>query len=266
MAGTTPNYDPNIPVEPVDENDAQLSTMQPYTPAGGLLTPEGGLVEPTADVGQRDIADYVDPSLATVEGRMTGLLAEGNRFTELAKSRAHLEGQKRGLLSERGTVMAGELAAMQEARAITTPDAQLYGDMSKTELSTAQEGDLNRQRAALEHRHNINTAALKSALVTQEQAGNVNLQQMSDVAQMERVGVDNEWKRTINFDQMDAQDRQSLLSVSQTLGAELTGGIERLLRDPNVTNKTAAISALMDNYRSQMTTSAAVADLTLVWK
>ena len=67
------------------------------------------------------------------------------------------------------------------------------------------------------------------------------------------------------MDQMDAEDSKNLMAVSAQLGVELTGGIERMLRDTNITDKTAAVEALMTTYRSQLTTAAAIVNIPLVW-
>jgi hypothetical protein len=55
------------------------------------------------------------------------------------------------------------------------------------------------------------------------------------------------------------------MSASGQMGQELTGSIERILRDTNITNKTDAISALMTQYKAQLNTIAAMAGTTLVW-
>lgn len=147
------NYDPNLPVY-----------------AGPKAQPK-----PTADIEQRDVSEYVDPATATVEGRVGGLLAGGAALPELAKSDMAREYQARGLLSSGGAATGGTLAAMREARQIATPDAALYGDLSKSKQQAAQESALNRQKAELDIGYETGRSALESARDIQRQGAQAEL-------------------------------------------------------------------------------------------
>jgi hypothetical protein len=238
----TPNYDPDLPVYAEPETQ--------FTDIG---------------VEQKPIDSYVDPAQSTVEGRTTALLQNGSPLLEMARADSKRGFLSRGLLNEGQAVSAGTQATIREAREIATPDALLYGGMAQAQQKTDSDAAINNQVAGLENQKNINNARLGASLTTHEQYGNVELQKLSDNAQLQRVEVDNQWKSMINFDQMSAQDRTSLLGVSQTVGAELTGGIERVLRDTNISNKTEAIEALVTSYKSQLTTAASIVNLNLTW-
>jgi len=245
---TTLDYDPNLPVYASPEEEA--------------------LPIPTAGVEQRPVTEIVDPALATVEGRTAGILAAGSPLTELAQSRAMRTGQARGLLSERGTVAAGTLAAMQEARAIATPDAALYGGMAQMQQKTEQDAAINQQIARLEQQKQVGSAALSAALTTHEQAGQAELQKAVDTAQMQRLEIDNQWKSLINFDQLDAKKQEILATATSNLGNELMGGIERTFRDPNIASgeaKEAAIAALVETYKNTTQITAASMGLDLIY-
>ena len=215
-------------------------------------------------IDQNSIDSYIDPS-QTMQGLLTGLLQSGNPLLELARAQNARGYNSRGLLNSAGKVAGGTLATMTKAIDITAPDAALYGDMAKMQQKADQDAALNTQVAGYEHNKELLRGDISSALTKQEYEGNVELQKMNNAAQMQRIQLDNQWKRTINFDNLDAQAQQGMLQIAATLGAELTGGIERILRDTNIEDKTAAIAALMDVYQSQMNTAAAIAGLTLTW-
>lgn len=239
---TTPDYDPDLPVYAEPETNA-----------------------PQAGIEQKSVSDYINPETMTVQGRTTALLKEGSPLLEMARSDATRQFNSRGLLNTGQAVSAGTQATMREARETVTPDAALYGNMAQMQQKTDSDAAINQQVSSLEHQKNLNSAKLSAALTTQEQGGQVEMQKLSDNAQMQRVEIDNMWKSNLNWDTMEQQDRSALLSVSQTVGAELTGGIERVLRDVNIENKTEAIEALMANYKSQMTTAASIVQLNLTW-
>ena len=280
--GTPPN--PPLPIEPPPPNPFDPLPITPpkepppppppvplvpnspiYDPNLPVYAAPTGLEDPNAGITQNPVNSYIDPNQATVEGRTAGILASGNQLTELAKADNARDYQASGLLNSANAVAGGTLASMREARAIATPDAALYGDMSKMQQKTDQDAALNNQVASLENQANKNSASLSASLTTHEQGGQAELQKAVDAAQLQRVEFDNMWKQQINYDQMDAADRTALLGVSQTIGAELTGGIERVMRDTNIEDKEAAIASLMTTYQSQMTTAASIVGLELTW-
>jgi len=238
----TPNYDPTKPVyaEPADSFQ-------------------------TVGIEQKPPTDYVDPETATVEGRVNSLMRSGNPLLEAAKTQSNLDFQSRGLLNSARGVEGGVMAMLNKATDIATPDAALYGSMSQM----TQKGDLdaatNNQVASLENNRNKMNARLSAALQDLDFQGNVETQKLVDTAQLQRVEIDNKWKAAINYEQLSSQQRVGMLNVAQGLGQELTGGIERILRDTNIADKTSAITALMSSYESQMITSANIAGLELSW-
>lgn len=241
---TTLNYDPDIPVYAQPEDTE-------YQGVG--ITP------------QKSAGEYVDPATATVEGRVGGILATGNALTRIEEQNALRAANARGLLNTRGAVQAGRTAAIGKAIEIARPDAQLYGDMAKMSQKADQDAAINRQVGEIEHNRYLLNARLSAALTTQEQKGQVEYQKLTDNAQMQRIEVDNQWKQMINYENLDSGEQQALLGVSQVFGDSLTGGIERLLRDTNISNKTDAISALMTQYQTQMSTAGAIVNIPLVW-
>ena len=248
MAGTptpeTLNYDPDIPV---------------YAHPDGL---DFKTVTPTE---QKPVETYIDPAKATVEGRVQGILDKNSLLRRSTEADARTASNQRGILNTTMGVTAGTEGLIAKATEIATPDAALYGQAGLNRQQADLESSANNQLAELEHNQSMENAKISGALTTQEQLGQVEIQKMADTAQMQRIEVDNQWKELLNLDQMDAQDSQALLNTSAALGAELTGGIERLLRDPNISDKTSAIDALMTQYKSQMSTAAAIVNIELDW-
>lgn len=248
MAGTptasTPNYDPDMPVyaEPED------------------------LEHNTITIGeQKDIDSYIDPNKATVEGRVQGILANNSMLRNSVEADARVASNQRGILNTTMNQTAATKGLLDKAVEIATPDAALYGSMAVEQQQTDTDALLNQQVADLEFQQSKNNARISGALTTQELEGQAEIQKMADVAQLQRVEIDNQWKELMNLDQLDAQDAQNLLQTSAAIGAELTGGIERLLRDPNIENKTEAVEALMTQYKSQLSTAAAIVNINLEW-
>lgn len=241
-APDTPNYDPSKPVYAEPENNFD-----------------------NVDVELKNGADYVDPSTSTVEGRISKMMSEGNPLLELARFDNDRKFQARGLMDSAQGVAGGTLAMLRAATEIATPDAALYGDMAKMQQKGDIDAAMNNQVAGLENQRNIMNARLSAALQEMDYGQKVELQKLVDTAQLQRVEVDNKWKQRINYDNLTSNERTAMLGVAQALGQELTGGIERILRDTNISDKTSAVQALMATYESQMTTAASIVSLKLKW-
>lgn len=237
---TTLNYDPLLPVY------AQPETQQTATPL-------------------EEIPEPVIPEKATVSGQLKGILEEGSPVLRAAQAQSDYAYNARGLLQSQGGVRAGTAAVIDKALQIATPDATLYGNIAQTTQKAKTDAALNNQLANIELKKSKNNALIAGEFTKQEQAGRYELQKLADTAQIQRLEIDNQWKDMFNMDQMDTEEARSLLSVQGQLGADLTGGIERMLRDTNVTNKTEAIDALMTQYRAQMSTAAAIVGIELDW-
>ncbi len=251
---TTPaiNYDPDLPVYPDDTSaPAYVAPNHTYT--------VGGMGE------QKPAESYIDPSKATVEGRVTGLMQSGNPLLGLAQTQNAQNYNKRGLLNSANEVAGGTLAVMKEAREIATPDAKLYGDFGLNQAKTDSESLLNNQAGEISQDTEMLRGDISGRLTTQEFKGNKQIQGIADRAAMERINVENEWKELINFDNLDSREKIQLTQTSQVLGGELIGGIERVLRDPNIENKSDAVSSLISVYRSDMNLAASFTGQTIIW-
>ena len=237
-----PNNHPALNGPPGNQSSNNLN----YDPSRPVY-----VAPPTA---QKDIPLNIDPAKATVQGQMTGLLSGNSDYMKINEAKGAAMANSRGLLNSSMAVGAARKAAIESALPIASQDAKLYSNAAT-----------NNQISALDYEKSVNNAILTGSLAGQDYAGKYALQKVANNAQMQRLNVDNQWKREINFEQMDVARQRSLVQMQQQIGAQLTGGIERILRDTNISDKTAAISALMSNYKSQISTAAAILDLDLTW-
>ena len=230
----------------------------------GYTLPKGQL---TQAQGTNVAADetFIKPGLATIEGRVTNLIKEDNPLLQAARATAEMGHQAKGMLNSSGALQAGTAATIQEARNIATPDAQLYGNLAQQKQKTSLDQSTNNQLAEIERRKFENNALITGSLEYQSQQGQQALQKISDSAKMQQIQLENEWKDYLQGANLDSAETQALMQSAGVMGQELTGSIERLLRDTNVLNKADAISALMTRYKSQLNTVAAVAGITLSW-
>jgi len=263
-------------VEPSNEETPYYTTRKEFTrsPTVALLdynTQVTGYQLPTGQSSQSPLtpvpkdASYVDPELATVEGRTANLLKSGNPLLEQAKVVSQGDYNKRGLLNSGGAVQAGVGATMDKALQIATPDAALYGNMAQASQKTGLEGSLNNQLAEIERKKYENNALITGSLAQQDIRGRKDIQTLADNAAIQRLQLENEWKDYLSASQFDSAETQALMQSAGAMGQELTGSIERLLRDTNIVNKTDAINALMVNYKAQLNTVAATAGIALEW-
>jgi hypothetical protein len=230
----------------------------------GFTLPKGQLVRATGTPVPGD-ESFIKPGLATVEGRVTNLVNQDNPLLQAARATAERQHQAKGLLHSSGAVQAGTAAVIQEATKIATPDAQTYSNLAQTRQKTQLDQSTNNQLAEIERRKLENNALITGALEYQAQTGRENLQKIADNAQLQRVQLENEWKDYLQSAQLDSTETQALMQASGAMGEELTGSIERILRDTNITNKTDAINVLMTRYKSHLNTVAAVAGIQLSW-
>lgn len=206
----------------------------------------------------------VDPT-KTAMGLTSQYLQQDSPLVGAAQSTATRTANKRGLLNSSIAAGEGTKAAIETVSPLAQKDSELYGNIA-----------LNNQVAQLEYQKSVNNAAITGALTAQDYSGKFELQKLSDNAQMQRVEIDNMFKLQLQNDQLDAADRQNVITSVTTMGNETIGSIERILRDTNIdgtkkdpktglTAKEAAIQAVMTNYRANVTTAGAIAGLKLTW-
>ena len=224
----------------------------------------------------------IDPSKATVAGQMGGLLAENSAYMQANVAGAQRAAASRGLMNTSMAAGEGQKAAIESALPIAQQDAGLYGGIATQNAKAISDSMLNNQIGALDYNKSITNAKITGALEQQSVAGKFELQKLADFAQMQRVEVDNAFKLQMNNDSLDSAERQQLMTTQTALGQELQGGIERILRDTNISGtvdvkdpktgkvvkkdaKQVAIEQMISGYKSSMNTAAAVVGLKLSW-
>ena len=230
----------------------------------GFKLPQGQSTQSAATPAKPD-ESYIKPGLATVEGRVENLIRTDNPLTQAAAAAAERKYQAKGLLQSSGAVQAGVGAAMEQAVQIATPDAALYGGLAQQRQRTDLEASVNNQLADIERKKFENNALITASLASQDISAKKDLQTLADTAAKERLQLENEWKDYLSQSQYDTAETQALMQSAGAMGQELTGSIERLLRDTNIVNKQDAIAALMTQYKAQLNTVAATAGITLEW-
>ena len=256
------------------ENEQQHPTYRDYIPMAepyNYFTQTPGYTLPKGQLTQADPTkvpsdeSYIKPGLATVEGRVENLLKKDSPLLQAATAKAEQLYNKRGLLQSSGAVQAGTAAAIEQATQIATPDAALYGNMTQQRQRTGLEASVNNQLAEIERKKFENNALITASLSSQDIAGKKSLQTLADNAATQRLQLENEWKDYLSQSQYDTAETQALMQSAGAMGQELTGSIERLLRDTNIVNKQDAIAALMVQYKAQLNTVAATAGIVLNW-
>jgi len=249
-----------------ENNQPVVPIQQPIAPTPpSYIPPQLPNVPPVEMVEPRPDASYINPSTGTVEGRVAGILAADSPVMQSARTKAAQQYARRGLLQSQGGVAAGEAAVIDKAIQIAQPDAALYGSLAQSRQKAGLEASVNQQLAEIEKRKYETNALITGSLAQQEQAGKQNLQTMADSAVTQRIQLENQWKDYLQAEQLDSAETQSVMQAAGAMGTQLSGSIERLLRDTNITDKTSAIDALMTQYKSQLNTVAAVAGITLEW-
>jgi len=216
-----------------------------YGTAQGYQAP--GTIDPRSEFAP-------DPNKATVEGRTKGLLTQDNELLQAARAGADRAYNAKGLLMSAGGVQAGTGAVIDKALQIATPDAKLYGDAA-----------MNNQLADIERKKGINTYGQEGALQTQRASNDMQIQMMQSQANMRLSEVENQWKDAMNIDALQTDQKKALMGVVAEIGTEFQGSLERIFRDPGITEKQPAIAALLQRYQAQITTAGNVVGIKLTW-
>ena len=259
----TYNYDPKAPVYAAPNTEFNAVNVD-----GQALT------------GQTTAG--IDESKATVSGQMTGLLNQNSPYMQAATAGAMRTANQRGLLNSSIAAGEGQKAAIESSMPIAQQDAGFYQGLHTQNAKVISDSMLNNQIGALDYNKSITNAKITGALEQQSVAGKFELQKLADFAQMQRVEVDNAFKLQMNNDNLDSAERQQLMTTQTAIGQELQGGIERILRDTNISGtvdvkdpktgkvvkkdaKQVAIEQMISGYKSSMNTAAAVVGLQLSW-
>jgi hypothetical protein len=254
----TPQYNTNIPV--YEEPDLETPNV-------------------TIDPEQIKQSSQFITSDATVSGQMTGLLNQNSKYMQAARNSA-LEGMNsKGLLNSNLAVGASQGAAIRESLPIATADADTFRNLQLNQEKTYQDSLSTNQTAQLENIINQNKSRITGALSEQEIAGSLENTRLSNLGAYDRQvlteemanlrqQIDAQMKVAVSDDQFESEERKQLAAIIGSQQQELTGSIERILRDTNIQDaaaKTAAIAAVKQQFQSNAMTAAAIFGLNLSW-
>ena len=259
------NFNPNAPVYVAPK------TISTQTDIGTLPTNES----------------LVNKSTDTVAGQLSGILSSGSPVLQAAQTKSDQVYNSRGLLQSQGGVRAGTAAVIDKGLEIATPDAQFYQGLTTQKQKTILDSKINSQLAGIDEKATYNDALYAGSLETQKQEGTqtlqnqadneefrrlttdiqgkIDLQKVADTAQLKAIELEGEIKKDINLDTLNADAQKVFSATLAGAGTELQGEIERILRDPNIANKGAAIAAATSVYRTTINTASVIAGVEVTW-
>ena len=131
----------------------------------------------------------VNPN-ATVQGQMSGLLADNGKYMQAARSRAAETANSRGLLNSSMAVGAGERAAIESAMPIAQQDAGTYSQRALANMSAGNQkrrfnagnqqqmtlNNVKAQNQAEQYNAQVDNRAAEFGATAQNRAGEINAQ------------------------------------------------------------------------------------------
>jgi hypothetical protein len=252
------NYDPNSPVY-----------AAPDTTFNSVDLDQSKIQSPSS---------VVDKDTATVAGQLKGILSSGSPLLQAAEAKTMRAANARGLLNTSMAAGEGTKAMIETATPIAQQDASLYGTLTQQNNQAVNNSLVNSQVANLEFNKDKNTAEIQGKLKEQDIAANwrtanldkdtrVQLQEMTDTAQMSRLQIETDTQKMIKSMGVASEKQQSVMGVIANMGEQVIGSINSLLanQDLDFASKQYALSTIMSNYKASASTAAAISGLTLSW-
>lgn len=196
----------------------------------------------------------IDPTKETVEGRIRGMLTQGNPLLDQAQARAMQAAQARGLLNTSMAAEAGTSALIQSALPIAQADANVYGTAARDNQAAlnaaaqANQQALNQFAGArLQSALQMNQMQLQaqvdmSKLIAQ---GNIEagLQHLKNQMEIEKNALDNRAKLLM-------QGNDSVKSLFSTTQQNITNIM--LNKDMDAAAKDKAVQEQLNMLRTSM--------------
>jgi hypothetical protein len=216
----------------------------------------------------------VKPDTMTVQGQMQGLLASDSPYINLARQQAAEQANSRGLLNSSIAASAGQRAAIGSALPIAQQDAQTY--FSQSNLNQNAENNFKLFNKEFEYNDYFADQEYlqQQGLNAQQNYAAMDLQRLQDSGSMDRLETELEYKRdiaemenAINWEQIDAENRQMFTEATGKLGQQYIDAVKdiQISRDLDADSKDVAIANLKALYRENMQFQADLYDVELVW-
>lgn len=243
---------------PPDPNPV-YDPSQPVVPASG--TPAG--------------SSFIDPKLATVEGRISGIV--DGEIGDIARTNAKLQYHKSGLMNTGHAIGQGELAALKAAESIATKDAALYGQAALADqqqkqtlesmavnqgynletMSVQQRNDL--EKMAQTHTNNLDTLRTQfgydtrkmdkqqsHALETLTTQHGFNMEQLMEQLDFNRESLDAN---------LSADERQMMTQTFGQMFGGMLNNIGHIMADPQLpgASKRKSVNEIYDYFQDWAT-------------
>ena len=204
-------------------NPAQtVDTSQMITPTAPAATATAGQANATGQT--------IDPATGTVQGQLSGILAQNSPLMQQAHAAALGQMNQRGLLNSSMAVGAGQNAVIQNALPIAQQDAQAY--------NAAQQFSANAENQASTTNAQLNTGvstsnaaasnqvqltnmdqAFKTAIANETAGNQVVIQQLGDATKQTLAGIEADYKTLMQTSASASDmDRQTLDAISKVVG------------------------------------------------
>lgn len=216
------------------EDELTLANIEPYVPGQTQKSPE--YVAPEI---------YSPTTEGTVQGQITGILAEDSPYIQAARKRGEQYAQGRGLLNSSIAASASEKSAIEAALPIAQQDA-----------STVSTAGLQKQKFEESGALTDIQAGASSQLAAQEQAG-ANYRQDKEIA----------FKEKLSLSDVALSEKNSIASQMGTLGDNFQAKMAGIQVDPGLgpTEKTAAIRTLQKAYEANMQSIGSIYGVQINW-
>lgn len=189
----------------------------------------------------------VDAPRETVQGQVSGILAQDSPFLQQARTRAAQASNSKGLLNSSMATSAGEAAAYDAALPIANADAQTYKSAGDQNFSTQSQSRLMNQQA----RENLN---VQSAISAQNYQQDYALQGLKGQQAKELADIEAQYKQ---FAQVTASSGQMFTQAMSDL--------KNILSDTNIPaeNKQGIINSYVQMMKSALAVQGGINNLDL---
>lgn len=190
----------------------------------------------------------------TVEGRLSGLLANESPYMLSARTKAQQQANQRGLLNSTMAATAGEKAAIETALPIAQQDASYY----QTQGINAQQGDI--QKGLYETQGNISSQLAEEKFTYDRALKN---------ADIEWNKIDLQARMDVEFARMSEENKNMFNETMNTISDDYMADYMEIMMNPNFKadeQRTAALNILSYNTQQRYRIAGDIAGFQLEWE
>ena len=260
----------NVSALPVAESTNTTVNNQDWAKGDLSLTSSGNFFTPA----NTTVADAQNND--TVEGRLSGLLANESSYMLSARTKAQQQANQRGLLNSTMAATAGEKAAIETALPIAQQDASYY----QTQRINAQQGDIqkgiNAQQGDIQKGINAQQGDIQKRLY--ETQGNISSQLAGEKFTYDQAlkNADIEWNKIdlrarmdVEFARMSEENKNMFNETMNTISDDYMADYMEIMLNPNFEadeQRTAALNILSYNTQQRFKIAGDIAGFQLEWE